>query len=305
MADIKLTFAWSESRVKLLRECAYKYFLNYYESWEGWRKSAPQRKQQAYLLKQLTNKHMWPGSIVHEVIEHVIKAYKLTGKWLPLQDAQELGVNKLRSGWISSKNKEWKTTPKSVNLFEHYYGDGLSKEETDKCKTIVHNSIRGFYLSKMAEIIQTRKKEDWVALEDFQKFSMDDGSEVSVKIDCGFKYNGKIYLLDWKTGKPNANVIDQLITYSMYALKKGFAKKLSDIIIIPVYLMHMMDIGEIELTVSKQQLLGHASVIKNESAILRKAHENKDNEEWFKYTDNTNKCTRCQFKEICPGSKRI
>jgi len=304
MADIKLQFAWSESRVKLLRECAYKYFLNYYESWEGWHKNAPQRKQQAYLLKQLTNKHMWPGSIVHEVIEHVIKTYKLTGSWLSLRDAQELGVNKLRSGWISSTKKEWKKTPKSTNLFEHYYKEGLSKEETDKCKKIVLDSIRGFYGSRMAQIIQNLKSEDWIALEDFQKFAMDDGSEVSVKIDCGFKYCEKIYLLDWKTGKVNANVIEQLITYSMYALKKGFAKKLSDIVIVPIYLMHLGELGEVELTVSKQQLLGHASVIKNESAILRKAHENKDNEEWFKYTDNINKCQYCQFKEMCPGAKR-
>lgn len=304
MADIKLTFAWSESRVKLLRECAYKYFLNYYESWEGWRKNAPQRKQQAYLLKQLTNKHMWPGSIVHEVIEHVIKTYKLNNKWMPLQDAQELGLNKLRSGWISSTKKEWKDRPKSVNLFEHYYESGLTKDETDKCKKIVLDSLRGFYASKMAQIIQNLKSEDWVALEDFQKFNMEDGSEVSVKIDCGFKYKEKIYLLDWKTGKVNDNVIDQLITYSMYALKKGFAKKLSDIIIVPVYLMRLGELGEIELTVNKQQLLGRASVIKNESAILKKAHENKDNEGWFKYTDNVNKCQYCNFKGICPGANR-
>jgi hypothetical protein len=304
MADIKLTFAWSESRVKLLRECAYKYFLNYYESWEGWRKSAPQRSQQAYLLKQLTNKHMWPGSIVHEVIEHVIKTYKLNGTWTPLQDAQELGVNKLRSGWISSTKKEWKNTPKSVNLFEHYYGEGLVKEETDRCKQIVLKSIEGFYSSRMAQIIQNLKPEDWVALEDFQKFNMDDGSEVSVKIDCGFKHNDKVFLLDWKTGKVNSNVIDQLVTYAMYALKKGFAKKLSDIVIVPVYLMYLGELGETELTVNKQQLFGHASVIKNESIILREAHNNRDNEEYFKYTDNTKRCQYCNFKEICLGANR-
>jgi len=304
MADIKLQFAWSESRVKLLRECAYKYFLNYYESWEGWHKNAPQRKQQAYLLKQLTNKHMWPGSIVHEVIEHVIKTYKLTGNWLSLQDAKNLGLNKLRSGWVSSTKKEWKNNPKSTNLFEHYYKDGLSKEETDKCKKIVLDSIRGFYISKMAEIIQTLKKEDWIALEDFQKFEMDDKSEVSVKIDCGFKYQEKVYLIDWKTGKVNDNVIDQLITYSMYALKKGFAKKLSDIVIVPVYLMHMAEVGELELTINKQQLLGHASVIKNESVILNQAHNNRDNEKYFEMTENTKKCVYCNFKEICPNGKQ-
>lgn len=304
MADIKLTFAWSNSRMKLFRECPYKYFLNYYLSFEGWLKSSPQRKQQAYLLKQLTNKHMWPGSIVHEVIEHIIKTYKSTGHWLSLQGAKELGINKLRSGWLSSKNKEWENNPKSVNLFEYYYGNGLSKEETDRCKKIVLDSISGFYVSKMSQIIQTLKVEDWVALEDFQKFEMDDKSEVSVKIDSGFRYKDKVVLIDWKSGKVNDNVIDQLITYAMYALKKRFAKKLSDIIIIPVYLMHMADIGEVELSVSKEQLLGHASVIKNESKILREAHKNKDNEGWFKYTDNINKCKYCSFKGMCDGSKR-
>ena len=303
MAKLEQSYAWSESRVKTLRECARKYWYNYYASWEGWLKNAPQEKRDAYLLKHLTNKYMWPGSIVHEVIEYVIKTYKLNEKWISLRDAKELGINKLKSGWISSKNKDWQKKPKSINLFEHYYNIELSKEETDRCKTIVLDSIRGFYISRMAGIIQTLKKEDWVALEDFQKFEMDDRSEVSVKIDCGFKYNGKIYLLDWKTGKVNDSVIEQLITYGMYALKKGFAKKLSDIIIVPVYLMHMAEIGEIELTISKEQLLGHALLIKNESKILAETHNNKDDKEYFEYTENKNSCRFCNFKEICSNGK--
>lgn len=304
MAQLELTYAWSASRVKTLRECARKYFLNYYESWLGWQKNAPERKQKAYLLKQLTNKYMWPGSITHEVLEYVVKSFRSTGTWISLQDAQELGISKLRSGWISSTKKEWKNNKKAINLFEHYYGEGLSKEETDRCKKIVLDSIKGFYSSRMAQIIQTLKQEDWITLEDFQKFEMGDGSEVSVKIDLGFKHNNKIFLLDYKTGKVNNDTINQLVVYAMYSLKRGFAKRLSDIIIVPVYLMYLGELGEIELTVNKQQLLSQASVIKNESTILREAHQHKDDEEWFKYTDNINRCQYCQFKKICPGSKR-
>jgi len=308
LGKIELKYAWSDSRMKTLRECARKYWFNYYASWEGWLKNAPPRKKQAYLLKHLSTRHMWPGSIVHNVIENVIKTYKSTDKWIPLVEARELGLKQLKLGWKSSTRKEWKNNPKSVNLYEHYYSGGLSKEETDRCKDIVLDCITGFYNCRMAKIIRSLKKDDWVALEDFQSFNMDDGSEVSVKIDCGFKYNGKIYLLDWKTGKINDSVLDQLTTYSMYALKKGFTKKLSDIVIVPVYLIMVAEIGDsaiVELSVTKDKLLSHAATIKNESIILRQSHEHKEDEEYFKMTDNLNNCKYCNFKEICPGGKRI
>jgi hypothetical protein len=218
-----------------------------------------------------------------------------------LQDAEVICIDKLRSGWKNSKNQGWKTNAKSINLFEHYYNQPMRDDQIQACKTKVLTCIRNFYNSPIKEKITKLKKDDWISLEDFQNFKMNDGSEVSLKIDLGFKHDGKVYLIDFKTGKQNNAVIEQLTVYGMYCLKKGFAKKLSDIVIVPIYLMSD---NLIELGVTKQQILGQAEIINNESKILAKAHKHIDNEEYFEMTDDVSKCKYCQFKEICPGSKR-
>lgn len=301
MGKLELKSSWSNSRVKTLRECPRKYYYQYFLSWEGWLQSAPDRKRMAYILKNMTNKHMWPGSIAHEVIEHVIKEYRKNKKWLSLESAQNLAIEKLRSGWKSSRSSNWKQNPKSINLFEDFYGDGLTNEESSRCKNIVLTSIENFYNSNVAEIIKSLDEEDWVSLEDFQSFMVDNKYEVSVKIDTAFKHDGKVYLIDYKTGKESPDVLEQLMVYAMYALKKGFAKRLSDIYIVPVYLMLNK---EIKLQCKKQQILNQAEIIRQESKMLQKAHEHKDNEEKFRYTENLNLCKYCQFKQICDGSKR-
>ena len=69
MGKIELTYAWSNSRVKTFRECAWRYYLTYFQSWEGWLGSAPQEKQRAYMLKKMTNLPMFIESVVQDTIE--------------------------------------------------------------------------------------------------------------------------------------------------------------------------------------------------------------------------------------------
>lgn len=297
------TYAWSQSRIKLFRDCGRKYYYNYILSWGGWDKNATKEQKEAYLLKNMTNQYMWVGSIVHEVVEKIVKSYKINKKWISMQDAKDMGITLLRSGWISSTKKEWKDDPKSVNLFEHFYEQPMDENKIRACKTKVLTCIENFYNSKLIEIVSQLKEEDWISLEDFQNFKMDDGSEVSLKIDLGFKYQQKIFLIDYKTGKINDSVIEQLITYAMYCLKKKFTSKVSEILIVPVYLM-MENRDLIKLEVSKQQILNQATIIRNESKILKNIHEKKNDLSVFEMTDDLKKCNYCQFKKVCPGSVR-
>jgi len=154
--------------------------------------------------------------------------------------------------------------------------------------------------------VQNVKKEDWLTLEDFQKFTMKTGEEVTVKIDCGFKLGNKVYLLDWKTGKVSDSVVDQLIVYTMYALKMGWAKRAEDVVIVPVYLAMYTEIGTDampSLKITMDMIKRQVGIIRDEYPLLAKAFENKDNPEFFKHTDDEYKCKRCQFRGICTGAK--
>ena len=306
MGKIELTYAWSESRVKCLRECMWKYYLTYFLAWEGWMASAPQEKRRAYMLKNMTNLPMWIGSIVHDVIEEVITTGRDTGKWKTLEQAQNDGIQALRKGWKQSKDKRWQGRPKgNINLAEHFYQEELGKDATDQGKQKVLKSLKALYDMPLFKVMKTLAKDDWLTLEDFQKFQLNTGEEVTVKIDCGFRYKGKVYLLDWKTGRVSDSVIDQLVTYSMYALKQGWASKPEDIVIIPVYLAAYSEIGEQatpHLDVTMQHIKRQAGIIRSEYPLLTKAFAQKDNPTFFKKTDNEWSCKKCFFRDVCPGA---
>lgn len=307
MAKLEMTYAWSESRVRCLRECSWKYYLTYIQSWEGWLPSAPQERQRAYMLKNMTNLPMWVGSIVHDIIEEIITTGRRTGVWKPLKLAQHDGVQALRKGWKQSKDKRWQGSPKrNTNLAEHYYQEEIEPDKLTLYKQKMLASLKAFYDMPLFKVMKELPKKDWLTLEDFQKFQLDTGEEVAVKIDCGFKYKGKVYLLDWKTGRVSDTVIDQLTTYAMYAIKQGWANKPEDIVIIPVYLAAYAEIGEQatpHLDVTMQRMKRQAGIIRSEYPLLAKAFENKNNPAHFNRTDNEHACERCFFRDMCDGAK--
>lgn len=306
MGKIKQTYAWSNSRIKTLRECAWRYHLTYHEAWEGWLTSAPQEKRRAYMLKNMTNLPMWVGSIVHDIIEEIITTGRQIGTWKTLEQAQKAGIHDLRKGWKQSKDKRWQGSPKkNINLAEHFYQEETEPDKLASYKQKVLRSLKAFYDMPLFEVLQNLKKEDWLTLEDFQKFQLNTGEDVTVKIDCGFRYKDKVYLLDWKTGMVSDSVIDQLVTYSMYALKQGWVDRPEDIVIIPVYLAAYAEIGEQatpHLNVTMQHIRRQAGIIRNEYPLLAKAFENKDDPSCFPKTDNEKACTRCHFRDMCPGA---
>ncbi len=307
MGDIKQTYGWSESRIKTLRDCSWRYYLTYICAWQGWLTSAPQEKRRAYMLKNMTNMPMFVGSIVHDIIEDIITTGRETGEWKTVEQAQHDGVQALRKGWKQSKDKRWQGSPKNnVNLAEHFYQEEIEPDKLASYKQKVLKSLKAFYDMPLFKILQGLKKDDWLTLEDFQKFQLNTGEEVAVKIDTGFRYRGKVYVIDWKTGMVSDSVIDQLTTYAIYAIKMGWAEKPEDIVIIPVYLAAYAEIGEQatpHLDVTMKHMKRQAGIIRSEYPLLKEAFENKDNPSYFRKTDNEHACTRCFFRDMCTGAK--
>jgi len=288
--------------VKTLRECAKRYHLNYHTSWNGWLPNASDEQKQAYRLKNLTTFPMFVGTVVHNVIEDAIKDFRRSGIWPTVEDSKKEAIELLRKGWVESANKQWKKEAKKTNFFEHYYNEIPPKNKLEDYKFKALRCIDAFYKCYIFDLMSSLNDDDWIEAEEFQKFSLKGGEEVSVKLDCAFRHDGKVYIVDWKTGKPNKDIVDQVVTYSMYAIKKGWVKDVSDIIIIPVFLSSFDDDPTASLPIleiTKKQIERQVAIIKKEYPILVEAHKNKDDEDYFEKTTNTSKCRYCQFKEIC------
>lgn len=305
MAQITNEAQWSESRVKMLRECRRKYYLNYFQSWNGWLNSAPLEKKMAYTLKKMSSIPMWTGSVIHDSIEAGLRI-KRSGGTPKLQDMEDAAIQALRKGWIDSTQKRWEACPsKALNLFEHYYKVEVPQEKVDGIKLKVLRCLRNLWKSEIWSQIMGLGTQDLVALEEFQSFTMKTGERVSVKIDCGFKKSPLVKLLDWKTGKASAGVIDQLVTYGMYALKMGWVKRLDDLRIVPVYLDTENGVRSEELSVTMEMCARQASIIQQEYPLLMEADNLQGDINRFPVTDNQHACKFCNFKGICSGANAI
>jgi hypothetical protein len=260
-----------------------------------------------YTLKKMSSLPLWIGSTVHDVIQHILNYRRASGgkAILPIAKAEQEAIQALRRGWIESTQKRWQGNPsKTLNLAEHYYGDGIDQAKCDQAKLKVLRCIRALYGSELfATINSLNPEQDFLTLEDFQSFELNTGERVSVKIDFGFRHAGKVWLLDWKTGKASEAVIDQLVTYGMYSLKMGWAKRVSDIVIVPVYLdMGDQDNMAPELSVSMPQLDRQANTIRAEFPILQELHLQSGDRDHFPVTDDPRQCRFCNFRGICSGA---
>jgi hypothetical protein len=276
-------------------------------SWEGWLANASQEKRQAYMFKNMTTLPMFVGSIVHDVVESIITDLR-NGKEPPsVEAAQKVAVERLRKGWIDSTKKRWtKSAKQYTNLAEHYYQEEVSKERADAYKHKLLACIYAFYNCRLFKLMEKLGPDNWITIEEFQKFQLKDGEEVAVRIDCGFRYEGKVYLVDWKSGRVTPGTVEQLVTYAMYALKEGWAKKVEDIVIVPAYLFAWSDIGEEAIqrgAVTMKHVQRQAGTIRSEYPLLRQAYQNRDNQEHFPRTDDEKACRFCQFRGMCDGAR--
>jgi len=69
-------FSWSKSRDDKFRECLRAYYLHYYGSWSGWEPDVSEDIRRLYILKKLSNRYNWAGSVVHDAIRHSLLAIR-------------------------------------------------------------------------------------------------------------------------------------------------------------------------------------------------------------------------------------
>ena len=85
--ELENKFAWSVSRDRAFRECPRQYYFSYYGYWNGWKKDAPERTREIYVLKQLKNRYMWIGQTVHDCIA---RSLKNISRGVPILEVDEI-----------------------------------------------------------------------------------------------------------------------------------------------------------------------------------------------------------------------
>src|SRR5437867_1167185 len=84
MDQIQNEFSWSKSRHEKLSECPRAYYYQYYGSWGGWEAPNGSPARELYVLKKLSSRFQWAGSLVHDALRSMLTRAKATGQFTPM-----------------------------------------------------------------------------------------------------------------------------------------------------------------------------------------------------------------------------
>jgi hypothetical protein len=228
VGTLKNELVWSSSRERTFRDCRRRYYYSYYGAWEGWESSADPRRRELYALKQLTSRHLWAGSVVHDEIAFMLRRFR--GGAAP-PDPEEMGqqaVLKMRSQYRISRDasrEAFRSDPKGTfRLMEHEYEMNVPRERWVETREKVVRSLRNFFRCDAWDSLQRLDPGDILHVEDPagrpERLPLWD-LEVYAVPDCVFRdEGGAVHVVDWKTGRRDGANWNQLALYALYAQER-------------------------------------------------------------------------------------
>ncbi|MCK9555779.1 PD-(D/E)XK nuclease family protein [bacterium] len=280
---------WSVSRYDTFKKCKRQYYYQYYGKYD---KEVSQSKINS--LKYLTSIPLEIGNVVHDVIAVLLNRLKKT--------QEQLNVEK----FIDFSSRESEKQIKKKNFFETYYGIKekiLISDLYPKVETCLESFLNSNWKNWVfSEGIKNSDK--WIVEPgDFGETRVN-GLKAYLKVDFLFPKDGKFVVLDWKTGKKDADKHEnQLIGYVYYAMMKfGFYPHADKVDAYIIYLGE--DYDELKAVINEYDISRFEDKTKEETENMYKyccdvANNIPVGKEEFKMTDNLNICRFCNYKELC------
>jgi hypothetical protein len=306
MAQLQNEFSWSKSRHEKFAECRRAYFFAYYGSWGGWEAPAGSQVRELYVLKKLSSRWQWAGSLVHDALKRALSRAKGTGELPPLEKVLEQVRAKARAEWAGSREKSyWREASRITGLVEHEYGEPVADADWKRLyEQVVDGSLRAFWQSEVLEQIRRTPREAWLTVDELDSWDFE-GTKIWVAIDFAYRdADGRIHVLDWKTGKERGVDHVQVGIYAMYAARKWSVP--SDAVVGGlVYLVANGAAGGERVTVAADAAgletctTAMRTSIAAMKATLADPSRNVAREETFPRLEHPESCRRCPFRRPC------
>ena len=298
MADLSNDFSWSRSRDGVFQECKRRYFYQYYGSWGGWAADAPLDVRRLYILKQLASRQMWAGRIVHDAIEMALNVFREGGD-VPAEPFIRDAIERMRAEFRSSRAARYREQPKTLALFEHEYQLDLRDEVWKALAGSVQTCLRNFFRLPLLGEIRRTPPEHW-SIEHWSKTFAFEGTPMWSAPDFGYwTAEGRLALVDWKTGGGGDGAAFQLGCYALYAAEVlGVSPSAVDLYEVnlrePLVTAHTWSDDRLEEVREQVRLSirGMKSYLKDPEANLAIATD-------FEMTENLRSCRWCNFRAVC------
>lgn len=300
LAFHKNEFSWSKSRDETFNKCRRMYYFQYYGSWGGWFDETDERIRKLYILKQLQTRQMWAGQKVHDCVKKVLESIRDNDKPISKQKAVDDTISIMRKEFKDSKRGNYWKEPKTCALFEHEYDLKIPDDEWKNTADHVAQCIKTFYNSDIYNYITQLSSEEWLGVEKFSDFLLDE-TKVFVKLDFVCRKESEIYLYDWKTGKVEADTHRlQFGCYCLYSVQNWNVNP-KQVKLFEFYLssgeQNEYNFSEHDLDSITEYINDSINQMKN---LLNEPKNNIASEENFPFIEDALICKYCNFRKLCP-----
>jgi PD-(D/E)XK nuclease superfamily protein len=303
MADLTNDFTWSKSRHEKFSQCLRAYYYQYYGSWGGWEAPAGSPVRELYVLKKLSSRWQWGGSVVHEALKDLLSRARATGQLRPVDELLEQTRQRARRVWSTSREKSyWRESSRIAGLVEHEYGEPVPNAEWKRIwDEVIEGSLRAFYASETLERIQRTPRSKWLTVDELDSWPFE-GVKIWVAIDFAYQdEGGLIHVLDWKTGKERGVDHTQVGIYALYAQQKWGVPP-SQVLGGLVYLANAR--GErVSVGADAEALDGCRDEMRRSIAAMQELLDDRPSNtarlERFPQLAEPGPCSRCAFRRPC------
>jgi hypothetical protein len=304
MAQLQNEFSWSKSRHEKFEDCRRAYYFAYYGSWGGWEAPAGSQVRELYVLKKLSSRWQWAGSLVHGALKALLTRAKATGELPALDQVLERTRARGRAEWAGSREKSyWREASRIVGLVEHEYGEPVADADWKGLyEQVVEGSLRAFYGSAVLEEIRRTPRERWLTVDELDSWTFE-GTKIWVAVDFAYRdADGRVHVLDWKTGKERGVDHVQVGTYALYAHGK-WSVATDSVVGGLVYLAGNGRAERVDVAADRAALDACTATMRESiaamKATLAEPGQNVAREDAFPRLEARDACRRCPFRRPC------
>ena len=303
MAELTNDFTWSKSRHEKFRDCLRAYYLHYYGSWGGWDAPAGSATRELYVLKKLSSRWQWAGSVVHEALKGLLLRAKATGHFRTLDEVLQQTRQRARQQWSTSREKSyWREQSRILGLVEHEYAEPVPSEEWRRIwDEVIEGSLRAFWASSTFEELRATPRDRWLTVDELDSWTFD-GTKIWVAIDFAYKdAAGRLHVLDWKTGKERGVDHTQVGIYALYAQQKWGAAP--DGVVGGLVYLSTPDGARTTVSADPAALAACQDEMRRSIAAMQELLDDKPRNvarlERFPQHPEPSHCARCPFRRPC------
>lgn len=278
---------WSVSRYDIFQKCKRQYYFNYYGKYD---------QEYTYnhinKLKSMTSIPLEIGNIVHDVFESLLRRLLKTEGKINIKRFFDFAQRKTES-YCQAKifSEVYYNEIKSIDIHEIF-------NNVSKCLINFMDSDRFNWLTEKA----VNNKQNWLIEPPGYGETKIEGMKAYCKVDFIFPLEDKIFIIDWKTGKPQEEKHShQLLGYTTWA---SYHYEIDPTNIIPIVAYLHPEYYEKVGEANEYDIQDFAILVRTQTDEMYKFCSNiaenipKDKEYFFK-TNNLVICNFCNFRELC------